>query len=67
MKKTCLKQPLQKLYPAKKLETKHKNKCLSYYIYSIATLQCKLCLMFVTTGHLHLRHVLPSQLSKLIK
>ena len=38
MKKTCLKQPLQKLYPAKKSETKHKNKCLFYYIYSIATL-----------------------------
>ena len=38
MKKPCLKQPLQKLYPAKKSEAKHKNKCLSDYICSIATL-----------------------------
>ena len=51
-----------KLYPAKKWETTIrkqciKNKCLHDYIYFIATLQCKVCLMFLKTECLHLTFV----------
>ena len=41
-----------------KLKSAIKNKCLSNYIYPIATLY-KVCLMFIKTGHLHLRWVFP--------
>ena len=32
--------------------TMHKNNCLPNYIYSIATLKCKDCLMFIKIGQL---------------
>ena len=50
-----------KLYPANKMEAMHKNKPLSGYIYSITTLQCKLCLIFVKTGHLFVTYIQLSQ------
>ena len=55
MEKNLSKTNSTKLYPAKKWETNIsqqciKNKCLSDYIYSIATLQFKVCLMPIKTG-----------------
>ena len=55
MGKNLSKTTSTKLYPAKKWETNIsqqciKNKRLSDYIYSIATLQCKVCLMPIKTG-----------------
>ena len=36
-----------------------KNQRLSNYIYSSATLKCKVCLMSIKSGHLHLTYVFP--------
>ena len=54
MKKSCLKQPLKTL-SNEEMENKHKEQCiknkpLSVYIHSIATLYCKVCLMSTKAG-----------------
>ena len=54
-KKNLSKQPLQNFIQRRNGKQCIKNKCLSDYIYSTATLYCKVCLMFVKTGHFHLR------------
>ena len=53
-KKNCLKQPLQNFIQQRNGKQCITNKCLSDHIYSIATLSCKICLMFIKSGHLHL-------------
>ena len=54
MKKGCPKQPLKTLF-SKEMLNKHKEQCiknkrLSDYIYSVATLSCKVCLMSTKAG-----------------
>ena len=56
MKKACQKQPL-KILSSEEMRNRHKeqwmkNKRLSDYIYSLATLQCKACLMSTKAGQL---------------
>ena len=55
IKKDCLKQPLKTL-SSEEMRNKHKKQCmkskrLSDYIYSIAILQCKVCLISTKAGH----------------
>ena len=54
VKQNLSKTTTAKLYPVKKWATRINNNALSDvsdYIYSIATLQCKVCLMSIKTGH----------------
>ena len=54
MKNNCLKQPVQNFIQQQNGKQCIKNKCPSYYIYSIATSQCKYCLIFIKTDLFHL-------------
>ena len=60
MKKTCLNHyktlPNKETGNKHKATTMHKNKNLSDYIYSSATLQCKICLISIKTGQFKKLH-----------
>ena len=59
VKKCLSKTAIAKNYPSEKWEVIHKKICISDFIYFIATLKCKVCLMFIKTVHLHSTYVFP--------